>query len=393
MEEIYLDNSATTATDPEAAQLALDMMCQNYGNPSSLHRKGFEAQLAVDKAREQVAVVLSADPRRIVFTANGTEANNLAICGTAQALRRQKGRMVVSAAEHASVLKAMDWCESEGWEVVRIAPLSDGTPDIAAFAAAVDEHTALVSCMAVNSETGARTDLKALSRAVKARNPKTLVHCDAVQAFCRVKLNPKLLGIDLLSASGHKINAPKGVGLLYTAPGVRLVPLIHGSGQEGGLHPGTEHVPQIAAFGLAAQKMERSREKLWTHYTALRQQIITNLEQMEGVCINSPQNGVPYILNLSVPGYRSETLIHYLERLGIYVSSGSACSKGAKSHVLTAMGLDDRRIDSALRVSMGQYTTEEHIDAFAAGLKKAMADVAKNNLKIDKKSRPQAVYK
>lgn len=376
MEEIYLDNSATTATDPEAARLALDMMCQNYGNPSSLHRKGFEAQLAVDKARQQVADALSADPRRVVFTANGTEANNLAICGTAQALRRQKGRMVVSAAEHASVLKAMDWCESEGWEVVRIAPLSDGTPDVAAFAAAVDERTALVSCMAVNSETGARTDLKALSRAVKARNPKTLVHCDAVQAFCRIKLNPKLLGIDLLSASGHKINAPKGVGLLYMAPGVRLVPLIHGSGQEGGLHPGTEHVPQIAAFGLAAQKMERSREKLWEHYTALRRQIITNLEQMEGVCINSPQNGVPYILNLSAPGYRSETLIHYLERLGIYVSSGSACSKGAKSHVLTAMGLDDRRIDSALRVSMGQYTTAEHIDAFVAGLKKAMADVA-----------------
>lgn len=376
MEEVYLDNSATTATDPEVARLALDMMCQNYGNPSSLHRKGFEAQLAVDKARQQVAAVLSTDPRRVVFTANGTEANNLAICGTAQALRRQKGRMVVSAAEHASVLKAMDWCESEGWEVVRIAPLSDGTPDVAAFAAAVDEHTALVSCMAVNSETGARTDLKALSRAVKARNPKTLVHCDAVQAFCRVKLNPKLLGIDLLSASGHKINAPKGVGLLYMAPGVRLVPLIHGSGQEGGLHPGTEHVPQIAAFGLAAQKMERSREKLWEHYTAMRRQIITNLEQMEGVCINSPQNGVPYILNLSAPGYRSETLIHYLERLGIYVSSGSACSKGAKSHVLTAMGLDDRRIDSALRVSMGQYTTAEHIDAFVAGLKKAMADVA-----------------
>ena len=377
MEEIYLDNSATTATDPEAARLALDMMCQNYGNPSSLHRKGFEAQLAVDKAREQVAAVLSADPRRVVFTANGTEANNLAICGTALALRRQKGRMVVSAAEHASVLKAMDWCESEGWEVVRIAPLPDGTPDIAAFAAAVDSRTALVSCMAVNSETGARTDLKALSKAVKAKNPKVLLHCDAVQAFCRIKLNPKLLGIDLLSASGHKINAPKGVGMLYMAQGVRLVPLVHGSGQEGGLHPGTEHVPQIAAFGLAAAKMEHDREKLWQHYTGLRRQIVTNLEQMEGVCINSPQNGVPYILNLSVPGYRSETLIHYLERLGIYVSSGSACSKGAKSHVLAAMGLDDRKIDSALRVSMGQYTTAEHIEAFVQGLRRAMADVAK----------------
>jgi len=377
LQEIYLDNSATTAVDPNAAQLALQIMCENYGNPSSLHRKGFDAQLAVDKAREQVAAVLNTDPRRIVFTANGTEANNLAICGTALAQRRAKGRMVVNAAEHASVLKAMDWCESEGWQVIRIAPLADGTPDLKAFAAAVDDHTVLVSCMAVNSETGARTDLKALSKAVKAKNPKTLVHCDAVQAFCRIKLNPKLLGVDLLTASGHKINAPKGVGMLYMAQGVRVLPLVHGSGQEGGLHPGTEHVPQIAAFGYAAQTMEKNREKLWQGYTDLQQQLITNLEQMEGVCINSPQNAAPYILNLSVPGYRSEILIHYLERLGIYVSSGSACSKGAKSHVLTAMGLDDRRIDSALRVSMGQYTTAEHIQAFVQGLQKAMAEVAK----------------
>jgi len=377
LQEIYLDNSATTAVDPNAAQLALQIMCENYGNPSSLHRKGFDAQLAVDKAREQVAAVLNTDPRRIVFTANGTEANNLAICGTALAQRRAKGRMVVNAAEHASVLKAMDWCESEGWQVIRIAPLADGTPDLKAFAAAVDDHTVLVSCMAVNSETGARTDLKALSKAVKAKNPKTLVHCDAVQAFCRIKLNPKLLGVDLLTASGHKINAPKGVGMLYMAQGVRVLPLVHGSGQEGGLHPGTEHVPQIAAFGYAAQTMEKNREKLWQGYTDLQQQLITNLEQMQGVCINSPQNAAPYILNLSVPGYRSEILIHYLERLGIYVSSGSACSKGAKSHVLTAMGLDDRRIDSALRVSMGQYTTAEHIQAFVQGLQKAMAEVAK----------------
>lgn len=377
MEEIYLDNSATTPTDPEVAQLALKMMCENYGNPSSLHRKGFDAQLAVDKAREQVAAVLSADPRRIVFTANGTEANNLAICGTAQALRRAKGRMVVGAAEHASVGRAMDWCESEGWEVIRIAPNPDGTPNIAAFAAAVDQHTALVSCMAVNSETGALTDIKALSKAVKAKNPKTLVHCDAVQAFGRIRLNPKAMGIDLLSASGHKINAPKGVGMLYMAQGVRLVPLIHGSSQEGGLHPGTEHVPNIAAFGLAAEKMDRSREKLWKQYTALKEELTEKLEQMDGVYINSPQNAVPYILNLSVPGYRSEILIHYLERLGIYVSSGSACAKGARSHVLTAMGLSDERIDSALRVSMGQYTTQQHLQAFLQGLEQAMQNVAK----------------
>jgi len=377
LEERYLDNSATTPVDPEVARYALELMCQNYGNPSSLHHKGFEAQLALERARQQAASVFSADPRRIVFTGGGTDSNNLAICGTALALRRTKGRMVVNAAEHASVLKAMDWCESEGWEVVRVAPLADGTPDLEAFAAAADARTALVSCMAVNSETGAVTDLRRLSRAVKAKNPKTLVHCDAVQAFCRLELNPKTLGLDFVSASGHKINAPKGAGLLYMAPGTRVVPLLHGSGQEGGLHPGTENMPGFCALGLAAQRMQARRAELWDRYTALRARLVTKLQQIPGVCINSPEGAAPYILNLSVPGWRSETLIHYLERLGVYVSSGSACSKGARSHVLAAMGLSDARIDSALRVSLGQYNTPADLDAFAAGLQQAMAEVAR----------------
>ena len=187
--------------------------------------------------------------------------------------------------------------------------------------------------MAVNSETGALTDIKALSKAVKAKNPKTLVHCDAVQAFGRIRLNPKAMGIDLLSASGHKINAPKGVGMLYMAQGVRLVPLIHGSSQEGGLHPGTEHVPNIAAFGLAAEKMDRSREKLWKQYTALKEELTEKLEQMDGVYINSPQNAVPYILNLSVPGYRP--ILHPAAFAGLFAGPGTGhaeCGQKIKTH-------------------------------------------------------------
>ncbi len=374
--EFYLDNSASTPTDPEVAKLAYDMMCTGYGNPSSLHKKGFEAQLAIEKARTQVAKVFGCDTKQIVFTSSGTEANNLAICGLAITKKRNIGRMIVSTTEHSSVLRSMNWCEGEGWEIIRIAPKSDGLPDIEAMAEAVNDKTALVSCMAVGSETGAITDLSALSKAVKAKNPNTLVHCDAVQGFCRLPILPKNMGIDMVTASGHKISAPKGVGVLYRADGVRLSPLLQGGGQEQGLRPGTEHVPLICAMGLATEKMNANMAKQQEIYKDLRGQIITILEQMEGVCINSPRSGAPHILNISVMGYRSETLIHFLEEHGVYVSSGSACAKGSRSHVLTAMGLSNERIDSALRISFGTTTTPQHITAFTDALKQAMAKLA-----------------
>ncbi len=375
--EHYLDNSATTPVDPEVARYCLELMTAEYGNPSSLHRKGYRAELLLEQARRQVAQVLGCPEERIVFTGSGTEANNLALLGAARARRRSPGRIVANAAEHSSVLGALRHLQEEGWEVVLVNPLPDGCPDIAGLAAAVDEHTLLVSCMAVNSETGSIADITALGRAVRLRNPGVLLHCDAVQGFARLPLRPESMGIDLLTLSGHKINAPKGVGALYIRKGVRLLPLYYGGGQEQGLRPGTQSLPLIGGLGLAVETIWQQRESLLAHYEALRSHLLVKLESLQGVCSNSPANGAPYIMNVSLPGYRSETVIHFLEEQGVYLSSGSACSKGAKSHVLTSMGLPDVRIDSALRISFGRQNTTADIDALTDGLAQAMARLAR----------------
>ena len=377
MTEIYLDNSATTKVDPQVAACALQLMEEEYGNPSSLHRKGFAAQLRLDKAREQLAAVLGVTGGEILFTGSGSEGNNLAIQGTALVQKRKKGSMVVNAAEHSSVLETMKALEGDGWEIRRIAPLADGRPDTEALAAAVDGTTRLVTVGAVNSETGAMAEIAALSEECKLRNPQALLHVDGVQAFARMPLRPKAMGIDLLTFSGHKINAPKGVGGLYVRKGVRLLPVLYGGGQEKGLRPGTENVPSCCAMALAAQLLWKEQETQWKKWVALRQAFLEEIEKIPGVCINSPLSGAPYIVNFSVVGVRSETMIHFLEEKGIYLSSGSACSRGAKSHVLAAMGLDDRRIDSALRVSMGKFTTGEELAAAARAIGEGAATLAR----------------
>lgn len=377
MAEIYLDNSATTQVDHQVAEYTLGIMVRDYGNPSSLHRKGFQAQLRLEEARARVAQVLGVTEDWVVFTGSGSEGNNMAILGVAEVYRRKGGRMVVSAAEHSSVLEPMGMLERAGWEIVRVTPLPSGHPDVEGLAAAVDEQTRLVTVGAVNSETGALADLETLCRAVKARNEKTLVHVDGVQGFCRIPLRPKSMGIDLLTVSGHKINAPKGVGALIIRKGLRLVPVLYGGGQERGLRPGTENVPSCCAMGLAAQLLFADRRRLWDHWTGLREEFFSQVEKVEGLCINSPPDSAPYIMNLSVPGVRSETMIHFLEDQDIYISSGSACSRGAKSHVLTAMGLSSARIDSALRLSMGKFTTREDILAAAAAIAQGARTLAR----------------
>ena len=375
--EHYLDNSATTPVDRQVAEYCIELMTEEYGNPSSLHRKGYRAQLLLEQARRQVAQVLSCPEERIIFTGSGTEANNLALLGAARAKRRNLGRIVANAAEHSSVLEALKQLQTEGWEVILVNPLPDGSPDISAIAETVDENTLLVSCMAVNSETGALADLSALSRAIRLRNPKVLLHCDGVQGFARIPLRPESMGIDLLTLSGHKIGAPKGVGALYIRKGVRLLPLYHGGGHEQGLRPGTESIPLIGALGLAAEKTWQQHDSLMAHYQQLRRKLVENLERLPEVCNNSPSEGAPYIMNLSLMGYRSETVIHFLEDRGIYLSSGSACSKGAKSHVLISMGLPDARIDSALRISLGRQNTLEDVDALTDALAEAVQRLAK----------------
>lgn len=375
--ECYLDNSATTAVTPEVAALAARIMTEQYGNPSSLHRRGFWAERALTEARGQVAAVLRCRPEEIIFTSGGTESNNLALLGAARAARRRGNRIVTTAVEHHSVLAVCRQLESEGFEVTYVSPDAGGVITPESFAAACDEKTVLASCMMVNSETGALHDIPAIAAACRRKNPGILFHADCVQAFGRLEIAPARWGVQLVSVSGHKIHAPKGVGALYVAKGVRLLPPLYGSGQERGLRPGTENLPGICAMGLAAERMNARRVENAAHFTALRQKLITNLSQSPAVCINSPEAAAPYIINLSVEGIRSEIMIHYLEQFEIYVSSGSACAKGERSHVLTAMGLPEDRIDSALRVSMTDTTAEGEIDEFCRRLLQGAATLAK----------------
>ena len=375
--ECYLDNSATTAVTPEVAALAAHIMTEQYGNPSSLHRRGFWAERALTEARGQVAAVLRCRPEEIIFTSGGTESNNLALLGAARAARRRGNRIVTTAVEHHSVLAVCRQLESEGFEVAYVSPDAGGVITPESFAAACDEKTVLASCMMVNSETGALHDIPAIAAACRRKNPGILFHADCVQAFGRLELAPARWGVQLVSVRGHKIHAPKGVGALYVAKGVRLLPPLYGSGQERGLRPGTENLPGICAMGLAAERMNARRAENAAHFTALRQKLITNLSQSPAVCINSPEAAAPYIINLSVEGIRSEIMIHYLEQFEIYVSSGSACAKGERSHVLTAMGLPEDRIDSAIRVSMTDTTAEEEIDEFCRRLLQGAATLAK----------------
>ena len=375
--ECYLDNSATTAVTPEVAALAARIMTEQYGNPSSLHRRGFWAERSLTDARGQVAAVLRCRPEEIIFTSGGTESNNLALLGAARAARRRGNRIVTTAVEHHSVLAVCRQLESEGFEVAYVSPDAGGVITPESFAAACDEKTVLASCMMVNSETGALHDIPAIAAACRRKNPGILFHADCVQAFGRLEIAPARWGVQLVSVSGHKIHAPKGVGALYVAKGVRLLPPLYGSGQERGLRPGTENLPGICAMGLAAERMNARRAENAAHFTALRQKLITNLSQSPAVCINSPEAAAPYIINLSVEGIRSEIMIHYLEQFEIYVSSGSACAKGERSHVLTAMGLPEDRIDSAIRVSMTDTTAEEEIDEFCRRLLQGAATLAK----------------
>lgn len=375
--EIYLDNSATTRVSPAAARRALEVMTEDFGNPSSLHHRGFLAEQALTAARRELSGILCVRPEEVFFTSCGSEGNNLAILGGALAARRKGDRVAASAMEHESVLAPVKHLSENGFSAVLLSPGADGSISAEAVEEAVDPKTVLLSVMLVNSETGAVNDIPAIVRAARRKNPGILIHCDCVQGFGRLPVTPASWGVDLVTVSGHKIHAPKGVGAVYVKKGTRLRPLYYGSGQEGGFHPGTENTPGACAFAAAAREMWERREENMAHFRLLRERLLENLEKISGVCINSPSNGAPYIVNLSVPGIRSEVMIHYLERQGISVSSGSACSKGAKSHVLTAMGLAPKRIDSAIRVSFCRDNTAEEIDEFCRWLEQGSKSLAR----------------
>ena len=364
--EHYLDNSATTAVSKAAADTAYRVMTEAYGNPSSLHSKGMEAEAELNRARKAVAAKLKVSGEEVFFTSGGTEANNLALFGAAYANVRTRKKIIISSVEHSSITEAAKRLEDEGFEVVRISPKSDGTVRAGDVAAAADTNTALVSVMLVNNETGAVMPVADIFAAVKEKDEKILCHTDAVQAFGKLGIKAKALNADLISVSGHKVHAPKGVGALYIKKGVRLVARQYGGEQEKKLRPGTENLPAIAALGAACDEfdIEGNYEKT----LALNAYAKEKLLSIDGVELNSPENALPYVLNISAGRVRSETMLHFLEERDVFVSSGSACAKGKPSHVLSALGLGRERADSALRISFSKHNTKDDIDALCEGI-------------------------
>lgn len=361
LKEIYLDNSATTMVCREAAEKAVEIMTEKYGNPSSLHSKGFEAQKELESAREAAASLLGAEKDEIFFTSGGTESNNTAVFGAAEALARRGNRIVTTSVEHSSVLEAMQRLEAKGCEVIYIDPDSSGRISTEKLSAAIDKKTILVSIMMVNNETGAVHPIESVRRIIDRSGSPALFHVDAVQAFGKLPIRPKRLGIDLLSASSHKIHGPKGAGILFVRKGARIIPLHYGGEQERKIRPGTEPLPAICGMGAAIRALPDMNREL-EYIRSLEERCRDSLSKIENVHINSDRECLPYIINFSLKGIRSETMLHFIAQKGIYVSSGSACAKGKKSHVLTAMGLPQSIADSALRVSFSRYNTPEDVD-------------------------------
>lgn len=371
----YLDNSATTFLCEKAKKEMINAIENCWGNPSSLHQAGIDADMLLRQARTALSKALKCDADEVVFTSGGTEGNNLAIFGTAYAGRRKGDRVITTRIEHPSVLNAFKRLEEEGFDVIYIGTDSSGHLDMNALEEAVNEKTILISVMAVNNEVGTVQPIEMLSGIVKRKGAPAIIHVDAVQAFGKLPLNPKKLGIDLMTVSSHKIHGPKGVGALFIKKGTKIRPVAVGGGQERDIRPGTEPMPAIAGFMGAVNELtvEKSLQKM----TVLRSGFVEKLSNIDGVSINSPDDALPYIVNLSLKGLRSETVLNLLSDMDIYVSSGSACAKGHKSHVLTAMGLSDDVIDSSLRVSLSRFTTEKELDYFIEGVERAFKVIMK----------------
>lgn len=365
---VYLDNAATTKPCEEAVSAAVDAMTINFGNPSSLHRAGLDAQLLMDSARKIIADSIGALPENIIFTSGATESNNLALRGASAAYGRKRRKIVISAVEHASVEETAAALEKAGFQICRVSPRDDGKLYSQDFIDACDEDTCLISMMLVNNETGYILPVKETFMAVKRRFPDIITHCDCVQGYMKLPIRVKTLGADLLSISAHKIHGVKGVGALYIKKGIRLIPIVTGGKQEKGIRSGTESVPLIAAFGAAAETFAPTIDQRFEQAAEIKKYLLERLAEMEQIVVNSPENGSPYIINISALGKRSEIMLHFLESREIYVSSGSACSKGAQSGVLEQFGIKEKRADSALRISITAETTRADIDLFIAVL-------------------------
>ncbi|MBO5069553.1 MAG: cysteine desulfurase [Roseburia sp.] len=364
--QAYLDNSATTRCSERAKNLMVKILTEDYGNPSSLHNMGKNAEDYITEARAKIAKTLKVAEKEIVFTSGGTESNNMAIIGAAMANHRAGKHIITTAIEHASVSATTAFLEEQGYEVTYLKVDRDGLISLEELKDAIREDTILVSVMMVNNEIGAVEPIEEAGRVIKAKNPNTLFHVDAIQAYGKYRIYPKKMGIDLLSVSGHKIHAPKGTGFLYIRDKVKVKPIIYGGGQQKGMRSGTENVPGVAALGEAAAEIYENFDEKIARMYALKERFIAGVTQIEGVTVNgrTGTDSAPQIVSVSIEDVRSEVMLHSLEEAEVYVSAGSACSsnKPSVSHTLQGIGLPKKLLESTIRISFCVYTTEEEVD-------------------------------
>ncbi len=364
--EIYLDNSATTKCFDEVAQVVAHIMTVDYGNPSSMHMKGVQAEQYIKQATEVIAKTLKVNEKEIFYTSGGTESDNMAIIGTAMANYRAGKHIVTTPMEHPAVGQCMKYLEKEGFEITYLQPDSAGCINPDDLGKSVRKDTILVSIMAVNNEIGSIQPIEQAGEIIKRKNPNTLFHVDAVQGYGKMEIYPKKWKIDMLSVSGHKIHGPKGVGFLYINEKVKIKPIILGGGQQKGMRSGTENVPGVAGLAKAAELVYANMECDINKMYCLRDYFISQLDKMEGIRVNGAQGrkAAPHVVSVSVEGVRAEVLLHALEEKGIYVSAGSACSshKPIPSATLQAIGLPKELLGSTVRFSFSVFTTKEEID-------------------------------
>ena len=364
--EAYLDNSATTRCSKAAADMVYKLLTEDYGNPSSLHMKGVEAENYINDAKKKIAKTLRVQDKEILFTSGGTESNNTAIIGAAMANKRAGRHIITSSVEHASVLSVMQFLDEQGFEITYLPVNHDGVISVEELKNAVREDTILVSLMHVNNEIGAVMPIEEAGAAIKEKNPATLFHVDAIQSYGKLEIRPKRMNIDMLSVSGHKIHGPKGSGFLYIKDKTKIKPIIYGGGQQKGMRSGTENVPAYAGLGVAAEEIYTDFDKKIAHMYELRDHFIESVQRIDGVSVNgrTDHTNAPHVVSVSVDGVRAEVMLHTLEDRQIYVSAGRACSsnKPAISSTLKSIGLKPSLLDSTIRFSFCVNTTQEEID-------------------------------
>lgn len=381
--EVYLDNGATTRPSEEVIDIMVKSMRENYGNPSSLHRKGVEIEKLIKKARKQVAKAIGVGEGEVYFTSGGTESNNLAILGVLEGNKRRGNHIITTKIEHPSVLNVFNALEESGYEVSYLSVDKNGQISIDELENVLRDETVLISIMYVNNEVGAIQPISEVTKIINSRKNKPLLHVDAIQAFGKIKLNVKKQNIDLMSISGHKIHGPKGIGALYVKKGIKIKSMIFGGNQELGLRSGTENVPGILGLGIAADWVKKNFEFNTKKMNELKVRLLngiqSNLEQIK-VNGDAEEGTAPHILNISFGGIRGEVLLHTLEQEGIYVSTGSACSSNKKkafSHVLKEMALTEDQLEGAIRFSLSPHNTAEEIDYTIGKLKYIVEDLRK----------------